>query len=105
MKDNDYDLTSFPRYQFSEFVGGTREGGQWVVRSNDLNDFKTALNDMGAIFDKKTPATSAKVTTTPPSMCPMHGVAMESAISAKTNKAYWSHRNEDNAICFGKGYK
>lgn len=38
-------------------------------------------------------------------MCNEHGVEMKSAVSKKTGKPYGFHRNEDNQICFGRGYQ
>ena len=38
-------------------------------------------------------------------MCNEHGVALKQATSKKTGKPYGYHRNEDEQICFGRGYQ
>jgi len=37
--------------------------------------------------------------------CDTHGEDMPRAWSTNKNKYYWSHKNEDEEICFGFGYK
>lgn len=42
-----------------------------------------------------------------PHVCSQHDdpVAMKQGVSKSTGKKYWYHRNEENEICFGTGFK
>jgi len=97
---------SFPKYQFSKF---TPDNGQWVVRSNDLEDFKKALANATDIFASKpdpVPAGDATIAQVMPKQgstprCSMHPSV--NMIQAKSGK--WYHKNEETGeLCFGTGW-
>lgn len=63
----DNDFKGFPTFQYSEFLNG-RDSGQFVVRSNSLEEFTRAVAEAKQLFATsvaKTPPVSVSVAQTP----------------------------------------
>lgn len=109
-------LKSYPKYQYSLFLKNSREE-QVVIRADNWEDFLDAKKNVDKIVGKR----EAESQPTPPpyvadapapvqapaqqGFCNTHNVPMAQAISKKTGKPYWYHKNEQGQMCFGRGFQ
>lgn len=82
---------------------GRKAGGEWAIEV--YRKLEERLPTRIGLATKQAAQRAPQSTTEAQKTCAIHGVVMESAISAKTNKRYWSHKDEMGRICFGNGYK
>lgn len=116
---------SYPKYQLSKFVDKRRDY-QIVIRTNDANELIAAMKKIKPLIEgiEKREATIAKANPPQPAqaqatqamdglrrICKSHGVDMVYGQSKKINPRtgqpfeYWSHKSDQGAMCFGKGYE
>lgn len=106
----------FPKYQYSVFAKNGHDG-QFVVRTNDQEEFEKLVKYVDGLVDARTPAV---VPSTAPQIdlsiagvdgtggtCPIHGTPLvwKAGTSKTTGKAYgfWAcpTKNADNSFCKG----
>jgi len=100
------DLSQFPKYQWSYFVGSNRNE-QYVIRSSDIDDFNTRIAEIKEMVKDQVdaswvqePIKSGAVAPTQiplQGMCPIHSVAMT---TGKKGTPY--HKDAQGRFCFGK---
>ena len=97
------DLSQFPKYQWSYFVGSNRNE-QYVIRSSDIDDFNTRIAEIKEMVkdqvdasrvDNPTPSVTQAIQVPLQGMCSIHKVPM---IQGK-KKMY--HKDEQGRFCFG----
>ena len=98
---------SYPRFQYSAFTKNGRDE-QFVIRADSWAEFIELKKQLDTILAKKAnlapQAATAPQTQGLTAMCKVHNVEMKQGWSKTKNKPYWSHRNEANKICFGRGF-
>ena len=90
MEDN-----GFPKYQYSVFTNDNRKG-QYVVRSNNFEEFKTLLKEIETLdpVENKEPAVEDTA------ICTIHKVALKHF--EKDGSEWWSHQMNDGKWCNGR---
>jgi len=90
------DLTGFPKFQWSVFVGPSRNE-QYVIRGNDFGQLQNDIAKIKGAIGEQAEDIADNVT------CPVHKVALQHF--TKEGEEWWSHKLPSGEWCNGRNTK